>query len=264
MKTKPKLEIAAGGSRSAIAGRTRSSIRRSTRADIRPIHAWLVREEARGVEGNFLCNWRITKERLKERRALVYVNGADRVPVAYQWGGLVYPGILQVRHDMRHKGIGKKLVVRCVAQAYKRDECLLLIECTPSSSIPFWQAMGFTLLDDTKRTAYRILEKKHELPADGNIVRADVRFYPEDRLWNESISPYDAAASVAARTPDGVIHLSERVFCFKDLHPEGRDPVLEVVIDGQPRFLDKAKRPEAERIGIRGCPHGFYIDRIHP
>lgn len=258
------MKIAAGPSRRSSSGRTRSSIRRSTAADVRPIHDWLVKEEASGVDGNFLCNWDITKKHLEERRALVYVDGVSRVPVAYQLGGLVYPGILQVRHDMRRKGIGKKLVARCVAEAYKRDECLLLIECTPPSSIPFWQAMGFTILDETRRSAYRILEKKHQLPADGNIVSADARFYPEDRLRNESIPPYATATPVAAKTPDGVIHLTDRVFYFRDLHAEGGDPVLEIVIDGQLRFLEKAKRPGAEHIGIRRCSHGFYIDRICP
>jgi hypothetical protein len=34
-------------------------IRPATAAQLREIHDWLVDEERRGVDGNFLCNWNV-------------------------------------------------------------------------------------------------------------------------------------------------------------------------------------------------------------
>lgn len=240
----------------------RSSIRRSTDSDIRTIHSWLVEEEASGVHGNFLCNWRLTEECHEEGRLLVFVDGASRTPVAYQWGGLVRPGILQVRQDVRGKGIGRKLVARCIADAYKHNECLLFIDCKPSTSIPFWRAMGFTLLDspDGKNYAYRVLEKKHALPTSGRPVHAVIRFYPEYRKWDETARPCTTATPVAACASDGTVRLCERVFFFEDLYPGVGDAVVEIAIDGQVRYCDKAKYEESEGIGVLRCTNGFYID----
>jgi GNAT superfamily N-acetyltransferase len=134
--------------------RRRSTIRRSTDADIKAIYNWLVTQDAQELSGTFLCNWNLTEKCHHERELLVYIDGETSEPVAYQWGGLLQPGILEVRYDMRRKGIGKKLVERRIAQAYKLDQCLLLIQCKPSTSIPFWKSMGFTLfiVDPEKQT----------------------------------------------------------------------------------------------------------------
>ncbi len=245
--------------------RTRSSIRRSTDEDLRAIHSWLVEEEARGVEGNFLCNWRLTEKAHREGRLLVFIDGSSRTPVAYQWGGLVTPGILQVRLDMRGKGIGRKLVARCIADAYKHEECLLFIQCTPSSSIPFWQKMGFTLLGRPggNNYAYRVLEKKRALPTNGRLVHVAIKFYPESRKWDKAVAPYTTAVPIAAITPDGVIHLGERVFFFEDLYRNVQDVVVQVEVNGEVRFCDKARYEEAHQLGVRRCTNGFYIDAIH-
>lgn len=177
-------------------GRCRSSIRRSTDADLRAIHAWLVDQNTRNVPGTFLCNWRLTEACHWDGELLVYVDGESGDPVAYQWGGLVRPGILEVRHDMRGKGIGKKLVARRIAQAYERDQCLLVIQCKPSSSVPFWKSMGFTVLNSVggDNYAYRILEKKYELPSEAIPVSVVIRFFPEERKWKDDVPALSAAA----------------------------------------------------------------------
>lgn len=170
----------------------RSRIRKATVADLAAIHAWLIDQEAENVPGTFLCNWELTEKCHKEGRLLVYIDGASEQPVAYQWGSLVYPGILEVRNDMRGKGIGRKLVEHRIKQAIKQDENFLYIRCKPSSSIPFWQHMGFTLLspEDGRNYAFLILEKKHELPSDGESIDVAVRFFPEDRKWDKSVPAY--------------------------------------------------------------------------
>lgn len=247
--------------------RSCSTIRWSTEKDISAIHAWLVEEKAKDVHGNFLCHWSATKESHEEGRLLVFVDGLSRIPVAYQWGDLVRPGILQVRHDMRGKGIGRKLVARRMEETDKCDEPILFIECNPSASIPFWKAMGFTLIENQhgKNNAYRVVEKKHSLPADGRIADVVIRFCPERRKRDKTATPRATAMPAAASTPDGVVHLSERV-CFFDWPrcPTGDDVVVEIEVDGELRFCDKAKYDEAKLLGVRRCTNGFYIDFIQP
>ena len=236
-------------------------IRKSTDRDFYAIRQWLRAEKAAGVEDNFLCNWPLIKKCHDEGKLIVYVDGASGVAVAFQFGGLLAPGILEVRHDMRCRGIGRKLVEDLIEEARKNDEPFLRIECTPPSSIPFWKKMGFTLYrsKSDKNLAYRVLEWKHELPVEGRSVRAEIRFYPEDRNGDQRF----AAGAVSAKcTSDETVFLSERVSFFKMLHSEERDTAVEIVVDGECRYLGKAKY--AKEIGVKQRINGFYIDAIHP
>lgn len=244
----------------------RSSIRRSTRSDLDAIHAWLVEEEAQDVHGNFLCNWSVIQSCHCDGKLLVYVDGSSGLPVAFQLGGLIRPGILQVRSAYRGKGIGRKMVERCIALALKRNESLLYIQCKPSSSIPFWQHMGFTLIpsDGWNHYAYQVLDKPLDLPADGEPVSVVISFYPHRRKWEPETAPYSSHSPQARHTADGTIHLAQRIqFHEESIRRElNNDLVVEVTVAGQRRYLDKAKYQEAERIGVQRCSNGFYIDAI--
>jgi GNAT superfamily N-acetyltransferase len=240
-------------------------IRRSTDRDIRAIHKWLSDDAQSGVE-NFLCNWDLTKKSHKEGKLIVYVDSKSDTAVAYQCGSLCCPGILDVRHDMGRKGIGRKLVEYRIAEAYANDECFLHIQCTPATSIPFWQRMGFSLMEPGNRNqfAYRILEKKHTVPANAETVEVAIRFFPEDRKRDKKIPAYSISTPHAVQTSDGVVHLNERVSFFNLLLPDSRDPVVEIEVAGQLRYLDKAKYPEARQIGVKRCHNGFFIDQLFP
>lgn len=230
------------------------------------IHKWLVAQEAQEIPGTFLCNWNLTMECHHEGKLLVYIDGKTAVPVAYQWGALVRPGILEVRYDMRRQGIGKKLVAKRVAQAEKNGQGLLVIQCKPSTSIPFWNSMGFTMFqsDEGKNYAYRILKKKHKLPEGGNPVNVTIRVYPEKKKWEKDTLPLSVASPAAVRTSDGVVHLEERVSILSALHRNGHAPVVEIEIDNIVKYCDKAKYETAEGLGVQRCTNGFYIDRILP
>ena len=47
------------------------------------------------------------------------------------------------------------------------------------------------------------------------------------------------------------------------IHDERGDIVVEITVGGSRRYLDKAKYPEAKRLGLQRCTNGFYIDRIY-
>src|SRR4051812_46562674 len=120
-------------------------IRQSTDGDLHAIHEWLKKEHVEGVEDNFLCNWDIIEDCHAKRKLLVYIDAPSGQPVGFQIGGLLAPGILQVRKDFRRRGIATKLVEHCIAQARRANGPFLKIQCTQESSIPFWLKMGFNL-----------------------------------------------------------------------------------------------------------------------
>ena len=62
------------------------------------------------------------------------------------------------------------------------------------------------------------------------------------------------------------MHLSERVAFFEVLYIENllRDVVVEIDVDGEVLFCDKAKREAANSIGLKRCLNGFFIDKIQP
>jgi len=244
---------------------TNQVIRHSTNRDIREIKKWLFCD-AQSTEGTFRCNWNLIEKSHKNGDLIVYVESKSDTAVAYQFGSLCCPGILEVRRDMRRKGIGRKLVEYRIAEAYASDECLLHIQCTPATSIPFWQRIGFTLIKSKsgEQFAYRILEKKHIVPANGKTVNVKIRFFPEDKKWDRKIRAYSVAKPPAVRTSDGVIHLNERVSLFNLLHPDCRDVVVEIKVAGQCWYCNKAKYPEAEQIGVKSCLNGFFIDQLFP
>ena len=242
----------------------RSSIRRSTDEDIKFIHAWLIEQSSREIAGSFLCNWNLTERSHFEGGLLVYIDGPSGMPVAYQWGGLIQPGILEVRYDMRGRGIGRRLVERRISEVYKKDECLLFIQCKPSTSIPFWSRMGFTLLDrdNGENNAYRILEKSHQLPLEAQPVSVVIRFYPNSRKWCDSTPPIVSATPQAVRTTDNIVHLKDRVFFFERIYSGLRETVVEIIVDGDVLLCDRARDDEAAQLGMRRCTNGFYIDRV--
>lgn len=242
----------------------RSSIRQSTPTDLKAIHSWLIEEDAQEVHGNFLCNWSVIESAHRDGQLLVYVDGRTGLPLAFQLGGLIWPGILQIRYASRGKGIGRKMVQRCVSLAIKRNQCLLYIECKPSTSIPFWQRMGFTVIESTNGNnhAYRIIDKPLRLPEQGKDIEVAIRFYPESRKWEPDTKPYVAFSPQARLGPDGSVHLVSRVQFHREAFPNVRDVLVEIEVDGVCRFRDKAKYDEAYQLGVMPCINGYYIDMV--
>jgi len=242
----------------------KSFIRLATDTDMDSIRSWLIEEASRETHGNFLCNWEITMRNHRDRRVLVYIDGPTQKPVAYQWGGLIHPGILQVQSAYRRRGIGKKLAMHCMSIASKKNECLLFIKCKPSSSVPFWQSMGFTMRpeNDGAIHAYKTLPKLLELPKDGTPIRATIRFFPEEIIWNRNSKALVKKSPKAQKTNDGIIHLGERVLFHREEYPDAHDVVIELKLNGRRIHFAKTKHKESIQLGVKTCSNGYFIDRI--
>ena len=236
-------------------------VRPSTDADMGVIHAWLQQQERDEVHGTFLCNWSSTERHHAANDLLVYVDEQSGEPVAYQWGGLLRPGILEVRNDMRGRGIGKALVAHRLAQAAAAGEDILYIQCKPSTSIPFWTSMGFELLegDRGKTYAFRLMPRKLELP-DGDPVQVAVEWFPEDRKWAPDMPPLRSQV-IAGVIVDDEVYLAERALCLDRL--AAKDVVLRVVVDGIEWYLGKAKHAAYDYLGVERCANGFLLDSLY-
>jgi len=206
----------------------------------------------------------LTTKAHDEGGLLVYIDPQSHAPVAYQWGGLLSPGILDVRNGMRGHGIGKALVEHCLALADEAGEDLLSIQCKPSTSIPFWQAMGFTLLGnkephEQENYAYRVMQRVRG-PFDGDSTsEVAIEWYPEERKWDAAVPAVESQSIQGAWFGDE-LELEERASFFADLVPH--DVVVRIVVDGQEWYCDKAKYERAEFVGVERCRNGYRVDTL--
>jgi len=240
-------------------------IRWSNNHDMQQIHDWLQEEDALEVHGNFLCNWNLTQQCHEEGVLLVLIDEIEGIPVAYQWGQLLSSGILQVRNDWRGKGLGRLIVEYCIELALQQDEMVLEIECKPSSSIPFWEAMGFTIIEGEfgkNAKGFKVLCKELALPPGGRPALAKISSFPEERKWLENVPAIASYRPDAIVADDGMVHLAERASFPMDFRRMSRDPVIEIIVEGKLIFRDKAKYQAAQAHGVKWCRNGFYIDAV--
>jgi len=240
-------------------------IRWSNSHDVQQIHDWLQEEEALEVHGNFLCNWNLTRQCHEEGRLLVLIDEIKGIPVAYQWGQLLSSGILQVRNGWRGNGLGRLVVEHCVELALQQDEMVLQVECKPSSSIPFWEAMGFTIVEGEfgkNAKGFRVLSKNLALPPGGRPILATISSFPEERNWQDNVPAIASYHLNAIVADDGKVYLAERASFPKCFRRMSRDPVIEIIVEGKLVYRDKAKYQGAQDHGVKWCRNGFYIDVV--
>jgi GNAT superfamily N-acetyltransferase len=240
-------------------------IRWSTDDDLGKILQWLKEEDRFEIHGNFLCNWELTRECHNEGKLLVLIDKLQELPIGYQWGQLLRPGIMQIRNEWRRKGLGRLLVEHCIGLANQQDEAVLRIECKPSSSVSFWESMGFEIVRgtyDQNAKAYQILTKKLELPGQGESVKVRVSSYPEEKKWHSDIHPLSIFSPIAVRGSEGIIYFEERV-AFYSADPN-RDLVIEIILDNTIVYCDKAKYEPAKHHGVKWCRNGFFMDFVEP
>lgn len=237
-------------------------VRHSTDADVAAIHAWLQELEAAGIDDTFNCNWPLTEQSHEEGELLVYIEPESQASVAYQWGGLVAPGILEVRNDMRGRGIGRVLVEHCLARAKQARQHILRIRCAPSTSIPFWEHMGFELTDDGgpyEHHAIRFLQEKLKLPDEGEPVEVVLGWFPERRNW-EAGTPAASHTVIRGVQFNGKVSLEERALCRSRIENGGA--VLRVAVNGREWYCDKAKYEAAKKLGVERCLNGYFIEAM--
>ena len=239
------------------------SIRKSTDQDLTEIHSWLVQQTKDNIHGTFLCNWNLTQKCHEEGRLIVAIDSSNNEVIAYQWGGLKFPGILEVRNDKRGLGIGRKIVEYCIEQASNEGVNALHIQCTPESSRPFWEHMGFIVYDEDDRHAYKMIDHfQCSCPQSANTISVRIRFFPEFSIWKEDTPHISEYNPTVWKSDHGVLQLEKRISVFTELNDWAGDPVVEVCIGDKQIYIGKAKHNGAEDLGFI-CEYGsIYIDQM--
>lgn len=237
-------------------------IRYSTDEDLHEILKWLEDQENNDVDATFYCNRNLTIEEHEEGKLIVYLDQKTNLAVAYQWGGLLQPGITEVRKEHRGQGIGKSLVKFRIKEARAKRKAILKIQCTPISSIPFWEHMGFTL-SGRDNEAYMLLNYKNKLPSDATPCSVKICFFHEERKWKHSTLPVKIFNPEAFKVDkENTIYLAERVSYYDTSNHFDHDPVISIIVDDQELYLDKAKYKEARDLGVKRDHPAFYLDKI--
>ncbi len=241
-------------------------IRPAVDSDLPIIEAWLSEQKERSEIDTLACNWEITKKVYRERGMLVYAADPAGEPIAYSWGSLNdESSILEVKASHRATGVGAKMVDYLIEQSRAANEPLLLIECAPSSSEPFWQRMGFDTFDLYGRTlAKRVLCLERDLPQHGSPVGLTVRFSTEGFEFAGFPCMVEHKPT-AVKLPDGVIYLDQRLAHYEPrAFGQGGELVIEVSIEGRssPAFFGRCKYGPAADLGVERCENGFAIERI--
>ena len=238
----------------------------ATEKDLQAILEWLRQEFEDDGEG-FWTNRRIICRSLEHGE--LWVIREDGEPVAFQVGDYA-ADIVSVRKDRRRLGFGKTLFEASLQRAIRDNVNVLSGECSPPSSLPFWQEMGFERYGASQAMSAilvrRVLHRRHHVAADLPEAEVVVRVFREGVLYGPDVAPIAVHRLVGGVLDDGTIQLPCRIVAVSSDIPAGEDLVLQIVVNGQQRYFSKAKYSKAGAAGIRHDRIGgsFYLDAVTP
>jgi hypothetical protein len=240
------------------------TIERATQSDLETILAWLAAEAAAGDQ-TFHGNRNLIAKGQDDGELFVLREAGEILAFALGKPGEI--AIQETRPDRRGEGHGRMLAQWGIDRARNSDIVVIEGECSPSTSLGFWKTMGFREMRPRyghNPWVYQLLPKQLPVPA-GESVEVVIRVFDQDRLYSDDGLIASEHRPLAARDRDGVIHLAERVIIYVPDLPMGHDVSLEIVVNGERLFFDKAKRSEATALGVqRDAGYEFYVDRILP
>jgi GNAT superfamily N-acetyltransferase len=240
------------------------TIELATQDDFETILAWLAAEAAAGDQ-TFHGNRNLIAKGQEEGELFALREGGKIVAFALGKPGEI--AIQETRPDQRGKGYGRILAQWGIDRARNANIVVIEGECSPPTSLGFWKTVGFREMRPRyghNPWVYLALPKPLPVPA-GEPVEVLIRVFDQAHLYHNDVSVISEHRPSAARDADDVIHLAERIVIYVPDLPMGHDVSLEIVVNGERRFFDKAKRSEAAALGVkRDANYKFYIDRIFP
>ncbi len=229
-------------------------IRPASHDDLTAILEWLRAEDEQTGEG-FYCNRGLIERSLCEDDLTVICSDSADSPVGFLLG----TDILEVQKDFRGKGYGGLLAEFMIGRERERGEYAVEIECSPVTSIPFWQRMGFTIYAGNR--AYLKLPRVISRPKNLPEVEVTISFFPESVMWEPTQSPTWTEKIVGQVDEGGRILLPHEVFHFVHMF-DPKDVVIAISTYGREIYRDKAKYDEAQMLGVRRVNHGFAVSEI--
>ncbi len=243
------------------------TIRKSTDVDLRTILKWLKEEEDSNGH-SFYCNREIIKRAHQGGGLTVLIGKQGEKAIAFALGDRTID-IIAVKESKRGLGYGELLFNYMEVIFREKGVNVLEIECTPETSVPFWERMNFTLYQDEhrfhgqpdKKFAFKVLGRENYVPSDWQSAGVEISFHHEGALYDESFgNPIKVFKPLAGRK-NNTVRLVDRVI-FRAASAE-RDAVVVVKVDGKEIYKDKAKYPEAAACGVLKDSYGaFFVDEV--
>lgn len=251
----------------------------ATEALLAEVEVWLDVEEAahkageaayvaNGYKGDvpargFRCNWDTTKKLWRER------GGIDILIVDGEAVGFQGHGIFEIRPDLRRKGYGRILAEFMIDRATAEGWSVFEIGIAPSTAEPFWQSMGFTIVDERPDRgagtfAFRILPREFAL-GSGERIPFVIEFFTNDERYESVPRPFSTFSGQGERLADGSIQLPARAYCFNPLKEVSMNDFVRLEVDGKELHFEKLKRDASAALGVeRDGGYTYFVDRIRP
>lgn len=123
----------------------RFHVSKPTDNQVDKILEWLREESANGAEDGFWNNNKVIAQSHETGSLLVAIEKSSSLPVGFlcfdQINAII--NILNVKLDYRKQGVGRLLADHIIRESIDSGFPGLLIDRNPSSSIPFWNNLGF-------------------------------------------------------------------------------------------------------------------------
>lgn len=233
-------------------------IRVATREDFNYIMVWL-KEEFDNQGNNFYYNKNIIEGCLKDRT--LYVYKINSKPVGYITGPLHSPAILNIKKDFQGRGIGSKLYQFTELKAKDHDICVVEVECNPKESEKFWKKQGFEIYFENFKIYGRKVLNYDLVSPIGEEIEVNITVYEGDALYQENVEPY-RELNLRGILIKNKVYFEKRLIFPKFEVDDFKDVVLKISVNNKKLFFEKAKRDQAQEIGIQKKYSDFFIDYL--
>lgn len=226
--------------------------------DLESTLKWLQCEYEEDGEG-FWANQNIITKAYEDHE--LFVLKVDGLSVAALVGGDTGIDILTVKKEYRGTGLGKQLAQFAIEKIRSNDICVITIRCAPTTSVPFWEQLGFKrnyCSDEKYITASLVLEHKHDLPSGAKKEDVVVKMYSEHALRNPEATPLKEWKVNSIRSEDGRLILEKRIVFFHAGRQHDSDLVAEIIVNGKTLIRDKVKYDEMSNFGMDQADCGTY------
>ncbi|MGE0055703.1 MAG: GNAT family N-acetyltransferase [Hyphomicrobium sp.] len=229
--------------------------------DLKSVLDWLRRSYAKTGDG-FWCNRRLIRGWFRDNK--MYVCLVNQQVVGFIAGEFGRDSVMEIRPRYRKRGYGRLIAEDWIQRAQKAGICVLEIQCSPSTSIPFWSSMGFapTKGSCVPHEYYRVFETLLPLPACGEDCDISIEIFEEERCWNSELEPI-VISHMKGKLSSGIVHLPKRFLCYSPSQIRGT-PILRIRVNCTVRFFGFASRKQISDVGLAfAACRTPYFDRLH-
>jgi GNAT superfamily N-acetyltransferase len=187
-------------------------IRTSTTADLAFIESWLRCEYMREGSGQgFWCNFDLIRKGHQDGSLLVLAEPVSDHAMGLSLGQF---SIFEIHPNYRKRGLGRQLAEHIMRKADENGIIGLKIQCSPRSSIQFWQKLGFTIVrdEDSNVFAARLFPRSFPLSTDAYVVNVDIQILDASDKPT-IVQPFSTRA---AKTNVGEFALEQRLAIFSE------------------------------------------------